>query len=92
MTEGRESTAPDGAERRTEEALFWFTRTQGARISEADRAALEAWRAADPRNETALRRVEAFWGSPEAMASVACLTAVFAALLTARLRIRRLSD
>jgi transmembrane sensor len=70
MSERQEDTEPDGAERRTKEALFWFTQMQGARISEADRAAFEAWRAADSRNDPAFRRVVAFWGSPEFAAAL----------------------
>ena len=70
MSENREDAGPDPANRRTEEALLWFTRMQGAGVTGADRAAFEAWLAADSRNGASFRRVTALWGSPELAAAL----------------------
>lgn len=70
MSENREDAGQDPANRRTEEALLWFTRMQGAGVTGADRAAFEAWLAADSRNGASFRRVTALWGSPELAAAL----------------------
>ncbi|MPY73852.1 MAG: DUF4880 domain-containing protein [Alphaproteobacteria bacterium] len=70
MSENREDAGQDPANRRTEEALLWFTRMQGAGATGADRAAFEAWLAADSRNGASFRRVTALWGSPELAAAL----------------------
>ena len=70
MSENREDAGPGPANRRTEEALLWFTRMQGACVTGADRAAFEAWLAADSRDGASFRRVTALWGSPELAAAL----------------------
>ena len=71
MSESREDPGPNAVDRRTEEALLWFTRMQGAGSTGADRAAFEAWLAADSRNGASYRRVTALWESPELAAALA---------------------
>ena len=71
MSESREDPGPNAVDRRTEEALLWFTRMQGAGSTGADCAAFEAWLAADSRNGASYRRVTALWESPELAAALA---------------------
>jgi transmembrane sensor len=54
----------------TEQALAWFAHLRAPALTASDRAAFEAWRAADPTNAAAYAEVEALWSSPELTAAV----------------------
>lgn len=54
----------------TDQALAWFARLRAPAAGPADRAAFEAWRAADAAHGAAYAEVEALWASPEFAAAV----------------------
>lgn len=65
------STPPDSAVPRRDEAIeataaAWLAERDGG-LSAADAAAFAAWRAADPRHEQAVARLERTWGSLQAL-------------------------
>lgn len=65
------SNAPDDADRpralnrEMEAAVDWFARLQAEDVTDAERAAFEAWKAADPAHTEAYQKLEALWGRPE---------------------------
>jgi len=56
-----ETTARSWRGNMRDEAAFWVVRLSDPSCSEADRAAFEAWRSADPRREVAFEREQAAW-------------------------------
>lgn len=71
------------------QALAWFAKLRNDRIGPADRAAFDAWLAADPSHRQAYAAIVSFWNSPSLQAAVGAHAALVLPTRRRRTTIRR---